>query len=113
MPCSEQYQRNSTDEFTGGVDWKPVQGTKLTFEEEITHFKTDSYFTLAPNSPLVQEADGTPAYLGNWDSQTAYGISGCNTASMGSAYTSATSTPSSLRRKPPAACRSSIRHAMW
>jgi hypothetical protein len=84
----EQYQRNSTDEFTGGVDWKPVQGTKLTFEEEITHFKTGSYFTLAPNSSLVQEADGTQAYLGNWDSQTAYGIGGCNTGSMGSAYTS-------------------------
>ena len=86
----EQYQRNSTDEFTGGVDWKPVQGTKLTFEEEITHFKTDSYFTLAPNSSLVQEADGTKAYLGNWDSQTAYGIGGCNTGSMGSAYTRST-----------------------
>ena len=86
----EQYQRNSTDEFTGGVDWKPVQGTKLTFEEEITHFKTGSYFTLTPNSSLVQEADGTPVYLGNWDSQTAYGIAGCNTGSMGSAYTNST-----------------------
>ena len=34
-----EYQRNSTDDFTGGIDWKPVQGTKLTFEEEINHYK--------------------------------------------------------------------------
>jgi len=80
-----QYQRNSTDEFTAGVDWKPVQGTKLTFDEVITHFKTGSYFTLDPNGFLVQEADGTKAYLGNWDSQVAYGIAGCNTGSMGTA----------------------------
>ncbi|MGO9318424.1 MAG: hypothetical protein ACLPXT_13240 [Terracidiphilus sp.] len=88
----QEYQRNSTDEFTAGVDWKPVQGTKLSFDEEITHFKTGSYITLDPNGFLVQEADGTKAYLGNWDSQTAYGIAGCNTASMGGppAYTNGT-----------------------
>jgi len=87
-----EFQRNSTDFFTGGVDWKPVQRTTLSFEEEITHFKTGSYFTLNPNGFLVQEANGTPAYLGNWDSQTAYGIAGCNTASMGGppAYTNGT-----------------------
>ena len=88
----QQYQRNSTDEFTAGVDWKPLQGTKLSFDEEITHFKTGSYFALDPNGFLVQEADGTKAYLGNWDSQTAYGIAGCITASMGGppAYTNGT-----------------------
>ncbi len=86
----EQYQRNSTDDYTGAVDWKPVQGTKLTFEEEITHFKTGSFFTLNPKGFLVQESWGTPVYLGNWDSQTAYGIGGCNTGSMGSAYTNST-----------------------
>jgi hypothetical protein len=86
----QQYQRNSTDEFTGAVDWKPVRDTRLTFEEQITHYKADSYFTLNPNGFLVQEADGTPAYLGNWDSVTPYGIGGCNTNSMGSAYTSKT-----------------------
>jgi hypothetical protein len=86
----EQYQRNSTDNFMGAVDWKPVEGTKLTFEEEINHFKTGSYFTLNPSGDMVQEADGTPVYLGNWDSQTPYGIGACNTGSMGSAYTSAT-----------------------
>jgi hypothetical protein len=85
-----EYQRNSTDDFTGAVDWKPLRETKLSFEEQVDHYKADSYFTLAPNGFLVQEADGTPAYLGNWDSQTAYGIAGCNTGSMGSAYTNAT-----------------------
>jgi hypothetical protein len=80
-----QYQRNSTDEFTAGVDWKPVHGTKLTFDEVITRFKANTYFTLDPNGFLVQEVDGTKAYLGNWDSQTAYGIGGCNTTSMGTA----------------------------
>ena len=78
----QQYQRNSTDEFTGGVDWKPVQGTKLSFDEEITHFKTGSYFTLAPSDFMVQEADGTRVSLGNWDSQTGYSTSACAATSM-------------------------------
>jgi len=84
----QQYQRNSTDDFTGAVDWKPVQGTRLTFEEQIDHYKANSYFTLSPSQFMVQEADGTPVYLGNWDSQVAYGIGACNTGSMGSGYTS-------------------------
>ena len=85
-----EYQRNSSDDFTGGIDWKPIQGTKLTLEEQIDHYKGDSYFTLNPNGFLVQEADGTPVDLGNWDSSTPYGISSCNTGSMGSAYSSTT-----------------------
>lgn len=86
----QEYQRNSTDEFLGAIDWTPVQGTKLTFEEAVNHYKADSYFTLAPSSLLVQEADGTPVSLGNWDSVTPYGIGACNTNSMGSAYTNKT-----------------------
>jgi len=85
-----EYQRNSTDDFLGAIDWKPIEGTKLTFEEQINHYKADSYFTLAPSSFIVQEADGTPVTLGNWTSLTPYGIAGCNTTSMGTAYTSAT-----------------------
>ncbi len=84
----EQYQRNNTDTFMGAVDWKPVAQTKLTFEEQVVHYKMDSFFTLNPNGFQVQEADGTPVYLGNWDSQTPYGIGACNTNSMGSGYTS-------------------------
>jgi hypothetical protein len=78
-----EYQRNSTDEFTAGVDWKPLQGTKLTFDEVITHFKTGSYFTLDPSIFMVQEADGTRVSLGDWDSQTAYSSSACNAGGMG------------------------------
>jgi hypothetical protein len=83
-----EYQRNSTDDFIGAIDWKPVQGTKLTFEEEVDHYKENSYFTLDPSTFMVQEANGTPVSLGDWDSQTAYGIGACNTGSMGSGYTS-------------------------
>ena len=80
-------QRNSTDDFTGAIDWKPWQHTKITFEEQVTHYKAGSYFTLNPNGFLAQEADGTPVSLGDWDSITApYSISACNTASMGTAY---------------------------
>jgi len=88
-----EVQRNSTDDFTGAIDWKPVQHTKVTFEEQVTHYKADSYFTLNPNGFLAQEADGTPVSLGDWDSITApYSISSCNTASMGSAYSGSGST---------------------
>jgi hypothetical protein len=89
-----EYQRNSTDNFTGGVDWKPWEQTRITYEEQIDHYKADSYFTLAPSMLTVQEADGTPASLGNWDftstPATPYPIASCNTGSMGSAYTSST-----------------------
>jgi hypothetical protein len=88
----QEYQRNSTDDFTAAVDWKPVQGTKVTFEEQIDHYKADSYFTIAPSEYMFQEADGTPVSIGDWDSQTAYGIAGCNTASMGTAYSTTPTT---------------------
>lgn len=86
----QQYQRDSTDEFIGAIDWKPVHGTQLTFEEEINHFKADTFFTLAPSAFTAQEADGTPVAIGNWDSQAPYGIGACNKGSMGSGYVSAT-----------------------
>jgi len=74
----QEYQRNSTDDFTGGIDWKPVEGTKLTFEEQVDHYKGDSYFTLAPSRFLFQEADGTPATpLISFDSLTPYAASAC------------------------------------
>ncbi len=79
----QQYQRNSTDDFVGGVDWKPVLKTTLTFEEEVDHYKDGSFYTLAPSSFIAQEADGTPVALGNWDSLTPYGIGACDTGSMG------------------------------
>ena len=30
----QEYQRNSTDDFTGAIEWKPIEGTRLTFEEQ-------------------------------------------------------------------------------
>jgi hypothetical protein len=82
-----EYERNSIDGFNGAVEWKPVQGTRLTFEEQVDHYKADSYFSLARQTLVAQEADGMRVALGNWDSETPYGIGGCNTTSMGSAYT--------------------------
>ena len=79
----QEYQRNSTDDFTGAIDWKPVKGTLLTFEEEIDHYKADSYFTLAPGDFNVQEADGTPAALDDYDSLTPYPSSACTANSIG------------------------------
>ncbi len=84
----QEYQRNGSDDYLGAIDIKLNPKTKLTFQEDIYHYKADTFFTLDPNGFTVQEADGTPAYLGNWDSQSAYGIGACNTGSMGTAYTS-------------------------
>jgi len=86
----QQYVRTSSDDFFGEVDWKPIPETRLTFEEEIEHIKENSYFTLAPSNFRAQEANGTPVAPGGWDSFTPYGISNCNTTSMGSAYTNPT-----------------------
>jgi hypothetical protein len=86
----QEYQRHSSDDFMGAVDWKPITRTTLTFEEQIDHLKENSYFTLAPSSFIAQEADGTKVAPGGWDSLTPYGIGSCNTGSMGSGYTSPT-----------------------
>jgi hypothetical protein len=93
----QEYQRNSTDDFTGAIDWKPVQGTKLTFEEEIDHYKANSYFTMAPGDFIVQEPDGTKAALDDYDSQTPYPSSACNANSIGTTpILSAPQTPGGL-----------------
>ena len=82
----EEYQRNSTDDITASLDWKPVQGARFTYEQQFTHYKGDSYFTLNPAALIVQEADGTRVAIDDYDSLTPYGIGACNTGSMGSAY---------------------------
>jgi hypothetical protein len=88
----EEHQRNDTDDISAALDWKPVRGTSFTYEEQITHFKGDSYFTLNPTSLIFQEADGTPVAINDFDSLSPYGIGACNTASMGNAYTPASGT---------------------
>ncbi|MGA9670096.1 MAG: hypothetical protein WBQ94_12860 [Terracidiphilus sp.] len=85
-----QYERNGNDNFLGAIDWKPSAATKISLEMQANHYKSDTFFTLDPSGFLVQEADGTPAYLGNFTSLTPYGIAGCNTGSMGTAYTNST-----------------------
>jgi hypothetical protein len=97
----QQMQHNGTDDYIAGLDWKPLQETKLTFEEEISAYKNDTYYTLAPQAFNVQEANGLLASLGDWDIQYPQAIdpaalvSGvttsipCNTAAMGTGnYTS-------------------------
>jgi hypothetical protein len=93
----EQYQRNSTDDFAGALLWKLVPGTQFTFEEQIDHYKADSYFTMAPGDFNVQEADGTPVALDDYDSQTPYPSSACNANSIGATpILSAPPTPGGL-----------------
>lgn len=85
-----EFQRNSTDDFLAAITWKPVRLTTFTFQEQVNHYKQDSYYTLAASQFNVQEADGTLAALGNWDATASpYTISSCNTASMGTGYTNA------------------------
>jgi hypothetical protein len=93
----EEYQRNSTDDFTGAILWKPVSGTQLTFEEQIDHYKADSYFTMAPGDFIAQEADGTPVALDDYDSQSPYSAKACNANSIGTTpILSAAPTPGGL-----------------
>jgi hypothetical protein len=92
----QEFQRNSTDDFTGAVDWKPVQGTKLTYEEQIDHYKGDSNFTMAPQYLNVQESDGTKvSLLASYQSFTPYGYSSTTGAFAASSNCNSTSMISS------------------
>lgn len=80
-----EMQRNSTDDFLGAIDWKPVHDTKLTFEEQIDHYKANSWFMFDPALFNVQEPDGTrAALLASYDSLTAPAVT-CNANSAGTA----------------------------
>jgi hypothetical protein len=85
----EEYQRNSTDDFTGAIDWKPVNGTRFTFEEQVDHYKGDSYFTMAPQYFTVQEADGSKvALLHSFQNSMPYGYNGSGVLSNTSSCSS-------------------------
>jgi len=58
----EQYWRNSTDSWRGGMDWKVFSKTTLSFEEVITHYKGNTYWELTGLN--LQLSNGTPATLG-------------------------------------------------
>ncbi len=102
----QEYQRQSSDDFTGGIDWKPVQGTKITYEEEIDHYKLNSNFTMDPAYFTVQEPDGTKvALLASYQSSLPYGYNsstgaftnaGCNATSMAAGSTLLTANPGGL-----------------
>jgi hypothetical protein len=93
----QEYQRNSTDDWTGSVEWKPVSRTRLTYEEQVTHYKGDSYFSMAPQYFNLQEADGfRVAVLQNYDNpiNKPVGIT-CN-AGVGAASIYPAPTPNGL-----------------
>ncbi len=91
---TQENMRNSNDDFIGAVDWKPWQQTKFTFEEEVNHYKEDSYYTLAPGTLNVQEPDGMPVSLGGYNSTSPYAASNCSSsiATPGVILTSASGT---------------------
>ena len=93
----QEYQRNSTDDWTGSVEWKPVSRTRLTYEEQITHYKGDSSFSMAPQYFNLQEANGLRvAVLQSYDNpvNSPVGIT-CN-AGVGPAPISPAQTPNGL-----------------
>jgi len=57
-----QNWRHSTDVWNGGVDWKPVKGTTISFDEFITHYKGNTNWQLTGLN--YQLSNGTPASLG-------------------------------------------------
>jgi hypothetical protein len=92
-----EYQRNSTDDWTDSVEWKPVARTRLTYEEQVTHYKGDSYYSMAPQYLNLQEADGTRvAVLQNYDNpiNSKVGIT-CN-AGVGTASIYPATSPNGL-----------------
>lgn len=96
----EEMQRIGTDDVLAGIDWKPVKDTRLTYEEQIAHYKLDSYFTMDPAYYNVQEPDGTKAaLLANYDALTPTYTSAasCNANSIGTTpMLSSPSTPGGL-----------------
>ncbi len=69
----QENQRNSADNFYGALDWKILPQTRLTFEEQVDHYKEDSWFSADPNTFRFQEPDGTKvALLADYDALTPY-----------------------------------------
>ena len=57
-----QYWRNSTDVWNGGVTWKPLHGTSVSFDEFITHYKGNTHWELTGLD--YQLSNGAPVSLG-------------------------------------------------
>jgi hypothetical protein len=76
-----QYWRNATDGWLAAVDWKPLHGTTISYEEHITHYKGDTTWQLA--GATLTLPNGAPVSLG-FDNITPVGpvsaTSGCSVA---------------------------------
>jgi hypothetical protein len=57
-----QGWRNSTDTWTGGVDWKPDPKTTFSYDQFVTHYKGDTTWDLAGLNYVL--SNGTPVSLG-------------------------------------------------
>jgi hypothetical protein len=57
-----QNWRDSTDNWLGAVDWKPLPKTTLTYEEHITHYKGNTNWQLTGLN--LQLSNGAPVSLG-------------------------------------------------
>lgn len=84
-----QNWRNSTDTWTGGVDWKPFSHTILTYEEVINHYKGNTSWQLTGLN--LQLSNGVPVTLG-YDNITAPSCTG------GAILNSATNPPTANAR---------------
>jgi hypothetical protein len=57
-----QNWRNSTDTWTGSVDWKPDPKTTFSYDQFVTHYKGDTSWDLAGLNYVL--SNGTPVSLG-------------------------------------------------
>ena len=57
-----QNWRNSTDTWTGGVDWKPDPKTTFSYDQFVTHYKGDTNWQLAGLNYTL--SNGQPVSLG-------------------------------------------------
>jgi hypothetical protein len=57
-----QNWRNTSDSWTGGIDWKPFRLTSISYDEFITQYKGDTNWQLAGLNYKL--SDGTPVSIG-------------------------------------------------
>jgi len=61
-PLLYQNWRNSTDTWTGTVDWKPDPKTTISYDQFVTHYKGNTIWTLAGLNNVL--SNGQPVALG-------------------------------------------------
>ena len=61
-PLLDQYWRYGDEVYSGGIDWKLLPKTILSYDQYVTHFKQDTTWRLTKFD--TQLADGTPVSLG-------------------------------------------------